>query len=167
MNRFLLFLTLSAVLFSCAPDPLCNDPMAINYEDVDDFCEYQSSINFYVSVNSLELMQENVPSGSLYYDVWVRLFLGQNPNSYSQSYGLAFLTPDENLDNSNYFDPTDCTSLSYNSFKVDFLADNPNGILFDCQMILEYSNENQIVLWEGEVHFDPSDTCKIIEIPYE
>ena len=74
--------------------------------------------------------------------------------------------------------PTDCNYPYLNSIIFGDVYENPAGAIEDLWFTLEYNyniiaaspdqNEDPpIVIWEGEVHFDPSDPCKIIEIIYE
>lgn len=163
MQRLLFLFTLSVALYSCTPQPMCDDPNAINYEDLYSFCQYQSHVHFYLSESTLELIREYTPNSSTSYSVNIRLRSAQS----NQLYDNISIWPGTNFDNYNIQVPVDCNVYYYNSLYEYKWNENPAGTIEDLYVTLEYYNKDPIVLWSGEVHFDPSDPCKIIEITYE
>ena len=142
---------------------MCDDPNAINYEDMYDFCEYRSTVNFYVSESTLELMQEYSPSGSANTNHYIRLYSSQS--SYYQS--SMYFTNSLDFDDYYCAERTDCHYYYFNNMYFSKEFTNPAGAIDHLYVTLEYYNEDPIVLWEGDVHFAPSDQCKILEVTYE
>ena len=180
MNKLLMLLTLSVVLFSCVQNPLCDDPNASNYQDTDNYCQYPASINFYFHPNTLELIRDKAPADSNNSYI-IRPHCKNNSidvNSFEWYSGYIYVSNSNDFKGPNVQIPTDCNYPYLNSIIFGDFYENPAGAIEDIWFTLEYNyniiagspdqNEDPpIVIWEGEVHFDPSDPCKIIEIIYE
>ena len=163
MNKILFLLTLSVALFSCT-DPLCEDPNAINYGDLNNMCQYESYAHFYVSASTLEMMREKAPNN------WPSFYVRLNTKNGSQSnYFNRYMFIDSltDLQSTNFGEPTDCDHFYSNSLVNNVISNNPSGRIEELYVTLEYEFSENIRIWEGEIHMDPADPCKIIEVIYE
>ena len=176
LNKFSLILFTSIALLSCERQPLCDDPNAENYGADYDYCYYNPKVHFYIDEITCEAIRTDIGQ-----DSFSLLIHNTAQDIDGLSLGGMWISSTASFDSENYVIPNDCSSYHLlntdivEANQVNLLSSQPetniNGLILNIHVTLRYGSPTigDIIetIWEGEVHFDPAESCKLIEIEYK